>query len=109
MIRLPAGDGMALVFFNSPEAPVQCAIEIAEKLKQYPQLKRRMGIHSGPVNEVRDVNGRANVAGAGINIAQRVMYCSDERHILLAKRLAEDLAQSRQWRPYLHDLGVCVV
>ena len=109
LIRLPAGDGMALVFFNSPEAPVQCAIEIAEKLKQYPELKLRMGIHSGPVNEVRDVNGRANVAGAGINIAQRVMDCGDAGHILLSKRVAEDLTQSRQWRPYLHNLGECAV
>jgi TolB-like protein/class 3 adenylate cyclase/Tfp pilus assembly protein PilF len=109
LIRLPAGDGMALVFFNSPEAPVQCAIEITKKLKQYPQLKLRMGIHSGPVNEVRDVNGRANVAGAGINIAQRVMDCGDAGHILLSKRVAEDLTQSRQWRPYLHDLGECAV
>jgi class 3 adenylate cyclase len=109
LIRLPAGDGMALVFFNSPEAPVQCAIEISKKLKQYPQLKLRMGIHSGPVNEVRDVNGRANVAGAGINIAQRVMDCGDAGHILLSKRVGEDLTQSRQWRPYLHDLGECAV
>src|SRR5213592_2180541 len=109
LIRLPAGDGMALVFFNSPEAPVQCAIEITKKLKQHPQLKLRMGIHSGPVNEVQDVNGRANVAGAGINIAQRVMDCGDTAHILLSKRVAEDLTQSRQWRPYLHDLGDCAV
>src|SRR5256886_41103 len=109
LIRLPAGDGMALVFFNSPEAPVQCAIEISKKLKQYPQLKLRMGIHSGPINEVRDVNGRANVAGAGINIAQRVMDCGDAGHILLSKRVAEDLAHSRQWRTYLHDLGECAV
>jgi TolB-like protein len=109
LIRLPAGDGMALVFFNSPEAPVQCAIEITKKLKQYSQLKLRMGIHSGPVNEVRDVNGRANVAGAGINIAQRVMDCGDAGHILLSKRVAEDLTQSRQWRPYLHDLGECAI
>src|SRR6266496_1894306 len=109
LIRLPAGDGMALVFFNSPEAPVQCAIEISQKLKQYPQLKLRMGIHSGPVNEVRDVNGRANVAGAGINIAQRVMDCGDAGHILVSKRVAEDLAHSRQWRTYLHDLGECAV
>lgn len=105
LIRLPVGDGMALVFFNSPEAPVQCAIEISRKLKQYAQLKLRMGIHSGPVNEVQDVNGRANVAGAGINIAQRVMDCGDAGHILLSKRVAEDLAQSRRWCPYLHDLG----
>jgi TolB-like protein/class 3 adenylate cyclase/Tfp pilus assembly protein PilF len=109
LIRLPAGDGMALVFFNSPEAPVQCAIEISKKLKQYPQLKLRMGIHSGPINEVRDVNGRANVAGAGINIAQRVMDCGDAGHILLSKRVAEDLAHSRRWRTYLHDLGECAV
>ncbi|HEX9424729.1 MAG TPA: tetratricopeptide repeat protein, partial [Pyrinomonadaceae bacterium] len=109
LIQLPAGDGMALVFFNSPEAPVQCAIEISKKLKQYPQTKLRMGIHSGPINEVRDVNDRANVAGAGINIAQRVMDCGDAGHILLSKRVAEDLAHSRKWRPYLHDLGECAV
>jgi TolB-like protein/Tfp pilus assembly protein PilF len=109
LIRLPTGDGMALVFFNSPEAPVRCAIEISKGLKQNPHLKLRMGIHSGPVNEVRDVNGRANVAGAGINIAQRVMDCGDAGHILLSKRVAEDLAHSRQWRTYLHDLGECAV
>ncbi|HEU5248049.1 MAG TPA: hypothetical protein VFU09_13250 [Candidatus Udaeobacter sp.] len=109
LIRLPVGDGIALVFFNSPEAPVQCAIEISKKLKQYPRLKLRMGIHSGPVNEVRDVTGRTNVAGAGINIAQRVMDCGDAGHVLLSKRVAEDLAHSRQWHPYLHDLGECVV
>src|SRR5436190_7205825 len=109
LIRVPAGDGMALVFFNSPEAPVRCAIEISKKLKQYPQLKLRMGIHSGPVNEVRDVNDRPNVAGAGINIAQRVMDCGDAGHILLSKRVEEDLAQSREWQPCLHDLGECAV
>src|SRR5437867_11508560 len=109
LIRIPTGDGMALVFFNSPEAPVRCAIEIGKGLKQNPHLKLRMGIHSGPVNEVRDVNGRANVAGAGINIAQRVMDCGDAGHILLSKRVAEDLAHSRQWRTYLHDLGECAV
>jgi TolB-like protein/class 3 adenylate cyclase/Tfp pilus assembly protein PilF len=109
LIRLPAGDGMALVFFNSPEAPVKCAIEINKKLKQYPRLKLRMGIHSGPVSEVHDVNGRINIAGAGINIAQRVMDCGDAGHILLSKRVGEDLAHSRQWRPYLHDLGECAV
>ena len=109
LIRVPAGDGMALVFFNSPEAPVRCAIEISEKLKQHPQLKLRMGIHSGPVNEVRDVNDQPNVAGAGINLAQRVMDCGDAGHILLSKRVAEDLAQSRQWQTRLHDLGECEV
>ena len=109
LIRLPVGDGMALVFFDSPEAPVRCAIEISKKLKEYPQLKLRMGIHSGPINEVRDVNDSANVAGAGINLAQRVMDCGDDRHILLSKRVAEDLGHSREWGPYLHDLGECVV
>ena len=109
LIRLPVGDGMALVFFDSPETPVRCAIEIGKKLKEYPQLKLRMGIHSGPINEVRDVNDSANVAGAGINLAQRVMDCGDDGHILLSKRVAEDLGHSREWGPYLHDLGECSV
>ena len=109
LIRLPSGDGMALVFFDSPEAPVRCAIEVSKKLKEYPQLKLRMGIHSGPINEVRDVNDRTNVAGAGINLARRVMDCGDGGHILLSKRVAEDLAHSRRWAPYLHDLGECAV
>jgi TolB-like protein/class 3 adenylate cyclase/Tfp pilus assembly protein PilF len=105
MIRIPTGDGMALVFFNSPEAPARCAIDIAKKVKEDPKLKLRMGIHSGPVNEVRDVNDRTNVAGTGINTAQRVMDCGDAGHILVSKRAADDLVQSRQWRAYLHDLG----
>jgi adenylate cyclase len=109
LIRLPVGDGMALVFFDSPEPPVRCAIEISKKLKEYPQLKVRMGIHSGPINEVRDVNDSANVAGAGINLAQRIMDCGDDRHVLLSKRVAEDLGHSREWGPYLHDLGECAV
>src|SRR5215831_7145127 len=109
LIRLPAGDGMALVFFDSPEAPVRCAIEISKRLKEYPQLKLRMGIHSGPINQVRDVNDQTNVAGAGINLARRVMDCADDGHILLSRRVAEDLAQSRRWGPYLHDLGECAV
>jgi len=109
LIRLPTGDGMALVFFKSPETPVQCGVEISNALKNHPQIKLRMGIHSGPVNEVRDVTDRTNVAGAGINIAQRVMDCGDAGHILLSKRVAEDLAQSRKWGPYLHDLGECSV
>jgi Adenylate cyclase, family 3 (some proteins contain HAMP domain) len=96
---------MALVFFDSPEAPVRCAIEISKKLKEYPQLKLRMGIHSGPIDEVRDVNDQINVAGAGINLARRVMDWGDGGHILLSKRVAEDLAHSRQWGRYLHDLG----
>jgi serine/threonine-protein kinase len=109
LIRLPVGDGMALVFFDSPEAPVRCAIEISKKLQEYPHLKLRMGIHSGPINEVRDVNDSANVAGAGINLAQRVMDCGDDGHILLSKRVAEDLSHSREWGSYLHDLGECAV
>ena len=109
LIRLPVGDGMALVFFDSPEAPVRCAMEIGKKLKEYPHLKLRMGINSGPINEIRDVNDSANVAGAGINLAQRVMDCGDDKHILLSKRVAEDLGHSREWGPYLHDLGDCAV
>ena len=109
LIQLPVGDGMALVFFDSPEAPVRCAIEISKKLKEYPELRLRMGIHSGPVNELRDVNDSANVAGAGINLAQRIMDCGDDKHILLSKRVAEDLGHSREWGPYLHDLGECAV
>jgi TolB-like protein/class 3 adenylate cyclase/Tfp pilus assembly protein PilF len=109
LIRIPTGDGMALVFFNSPETPVRCAIEIAKKLKDHPGLKLRMGIHSGPVNEVPDVNDRTNVAGAGINTAQRVMDCGDAGHILLSRHVAEDLKHYRQWQPHLHDLGECAV
>ena len=109
LIRLPVGDGMALVFFNSPEAPVHCAMEISEVLKNYPNLKLRMGIHSGPVSGVTDVNDRSNVAGAGINMAQRIMDCGDASHILLSKRAADDLAQDSRWRPQLHELGECSV
>ncbi len=107
LIRLPVGDGMALVFFNTPEAPVQCAREITEALKAYPQLKLRMGIHSGPVSGVTDVNDRSNIAGSGINMAQRIMDCGDAGHILLSKRVADDLAQDSWWRLQLHDLGEC--
>ncbi|MFL6515029.1 MAG: adenylate/guanylate cyclase domain-containing protein [Chthoniobacterales bacterium] len=105
LLRLPTGDGGALVFRNSPEAPVVCAMEIGRELKKHPDLLVRMGIHSGPVNEVVDLNEQANIAGAGINIAQRVMDCGDAEHILLSKRVAEDLTQYRQWQPLLHDLG----
>src|SRR5438874_242500 len=109
LIQLPAGDGMALVFFNSPEAPVRCATEITKKSKDHPELKLRMGIHSGPISEVRDVNDRINVAGAGINIAQRMMDCGDAGHILLSRHVADDLKHYRQWQPQLHDLGECAV
>src|SRR5437899_9310390 len=109
LIRLPTGDGMALVFRNSPEEPVRCALEISEALKNHSELQVRMGIHSGPVNEVADVNERANIAGAGINIAQRVMDCGDAGHILLSKHVAEDLQHYPEWRPYLHDVGQCEV
>jgi TolB-like protein/tetratricopeptide (TPR) repeat protein/class 3 adenylate cyclase len=109
LTRIPTGDGMALVFSTSPDAPVQCALEIATALKNRPDLRVRMGIHSGPVSAVTDVNDRSNIAGSGINIAQRVMDCGDAGHILLSKRVAEDLAQYRQWQPHLHDLGECQV
>jgi TolB-like protein/class 3 adenylate cyclase len=109
LIRLPTGDGMALVFRDSPETPVQCALEIAQALKNHPQLQLRMGIHSGPVNEVTDVNNQTNLAGAGINVAQRIMACGDAGHILLSKHVAEDLEGYGRWRPYLHDLGECEV
>ena len=108
LVRLPAGDGMALVFFNSPEAPLKCAIEISKALKDS-EIPLRMGIHSGPVNIVKDVDERANIAGTGINMAQRIMDCADAGQILLSKRVAEDLAQSREWQPHLHDLGRCAV
>src|SRR6266446_2344024 len=109
LLRLPTGDGGALVFRNNPEAPVLCAMEISKELKSHPELKVRMGIHSGPVNEITDLNEQANIAGAGINLAQRVMNCGDAGHILLSKHVAEDLEQYRQWQPHLHDLGECEV
>ena len=105
LIRIPSGDGMALVFFQSPEEPVHCAMEIARALKNRPQVRVRMGVHSGPVNQVTDVNDRVNVAGVGINFAQRVMDCADAGHILISKRVADDLAQDILWQPLLHELG----
>ena len=109
LLRLPTGDGGALVFRTSPEAPVLCAIEISKELKKYPELRVRMGIHSGPVNEVVDLNEQASIAGAGINIAQRVMDCGDAGHILVSKRVADDLEHYSQWRSLLHELGECEV
>jgi len=109
LLRLPTGDGGALVFRTSPEAPVRCALEISKALKKHPELRVRMGIHSGAVNEITDLNEQANIAGAGINIAQRIMDCGDAGHILLSRHVAEDLEQYRQWQPYLHDLGECEV
>src|SRR5436309_6584609 len=105
LIRIPSGDGMALVFFRSPEEPVHCAMEIASALKNHPQIRVRMGVHSGPVNQVTDVNDRVNVAGVGINFAQRVMDCGDAGHILVSKRVADDLVQDSLWQPLLHELG----
>src|SRR5437870_7267540 len=109
LIKIPTGDGMGLVFHTSPEAPAQCAVEISRALREHPRLQLRMGVHSGPVSGVIDVNERANVAGAGLNIAQRVMDCGDAGHILLSKHVAEDLEEYEQWRPLLHDLGTCEV
>src|ERR1700726_3579071 len=107
LLRLPTGDGGALVFRNSLEAPVLCALEISKELKNHPELHVRMGIHSGPVNEVTDLNEQANIAGAGVNIAQRVMDCGDAGHILVSKRVADDLGKTEHWRPLLHELGEC--
>jgi class 3 adenylate cyclase len=109
LVRLPTGDGMALVFRHSAEEPARCALEIAEALQKHPELPVRMGIHSGPVSEVTDVSGRANLAGAGINMAQRVMDCGDAGHILLSQHVADDLVHSRQWASRLRDLGECEV
>jgi TolB-like protein len=109
LVRIPTGDGMALVFFDDPQAPIECAMEIAAALKSHPEIRLRMGIHSGPVNAVVDVSDRANVAGAGIDMAQRVMDCGDAGHILLSKRVADDLSPYPHWNPHLHDLGECEV
>jgi TolB-like protein/class 3 adenylate cyclase len=105
LIKIPTGDGMALVFYKSPAQPVECALEISHALKTYPELRVRMGVHSGPVSAVTDLNDRTNAAGIGINIAQRVMDCGDAGHILLSQRVAEDLAQYGEWQSQLHDLG----
>jgi TolB-like protein/Tfp pilus assembly protein PilF len=109
LLKIATGDGMALVFYASPEAPAQCAVEISRALKEHPRLHVRMGIHSGPVSGVVDVNGRPNLAGAGLNMAQRVMACGDAGHILVSKHVAEDLEEYEHWRPLLHDLGTCEV
>src|SRR5215475_5126939 len=109
LIKIPTGDGITLAFYHSPEAPVECALEISRALKKYPELQLRMGIHSGPVSGVIDATGKANVAGAGINIAQRVMDCGDAGHILLSKHVAEDLEEYPHWQPHLHELGECEV
>jgi class 3 adenylate cyclase len=109
LIRLPTGDGMVLLFFRSPEEPVHCALEICEALRDQPHIQLRMGIHSGPVNQVLDVNDQMNIAGAGINVGQRVLDCGDAGHILISKHVAEDLSQYAHWRPHLHDLGECEV
>src|SRR5437879_4336390 len=106
---VPTGDGIALVFYNTPEAPVECALEVSNAASEHPELKLRMGIHSGPVSGVVDVSGRSNIAGAGINIAQRVMDCGDAGHILVSKHMAEDLEQYGHWKRHLHDLGECEV
>jgi len=109
LIRVPTGDGMALVFFHSPEEPARCALEISRVLQDHPSIRLRMGIHSGPVNRVIDVNEKTNIAGSGINVAQRVLDCGDAGHILLSAHVAEDLAEYRHWQPHLHDLGECEV
>src|SRR5436190_9331344 len=107
--RMPTGDGMALLFFHSPEEPVRCALEICRTLQDHRHIQVRMGIHSGPVNRVTDVNDKTNFAGSGMNVAQRVLDCGDAGHILLSGHVAEDLAEYRHWQPCLHDLGECEV
>src|SRR5256886_13305273 len=109
LLKIATGDGIALVFYTTPEAPAQCAVQISRALKEHPHLKLRMGIHSGPVSGVVDVNNSPNAAGSGLNLAQRVMDCGDAGHILLSKHVAEDLEEYEQWRPLLHDLGTCEV
>jgi adenylate cyclase len=109
LTRVSSGDGMALVFLHSPEEPVRCALEISKALQDHPRIQLRMGVHSGPVNRVRDVNDKTNIVGSGINIAQRVMDCGDAGHILLSGHVADDLSEYRHWHPYLHDLGECEV
>src|SRR5436309_1228940 len=109
LIRVSTGDGMALLFFHSPEEPVRCALEISRTLQEHPHIQLRMGVHSGPVSQVTDVNDKTNIAGSGINVAQRVMDCGDAGHILLSGHIAEDLIQYRHWQPYLRDLGECEV
>jgi len=109
LIRVPTGDGMALAFFHSPEEPARCALEISRALQDHPNIQLRMGVHSGPINRVTDVNEKTNIAGPGINVAQRVMDCGDAGHILLSAHVAEDLCQYRHWQPVLHDLGECEV
>jgi TolB-like protein/class 3 adenylate cyclase/Tfp pilus assembly protein PilF len=109
LIRVPTGDGMALLFFQSPEEPVRCALDISKALQDQPHIRLRMGVHSGPVNRITDVNDKTNIAGSGINVAQRVLDCGDAGHILLSAHVAGDLAEYRHWQPYLHDLGECEV
>src|SRR5436189_6035548 len=109
LIKIPTGDGITLVFYHSPEAPVECALEISRALKKHPELQLRMGVHSGPVSGVIDATGKANVAGAGINMAQRVLDCAEAGHILLSKHVAEDLEEYPHWQPHLHELGECEV
>src|SRR5437773_953970 len=109
LMRVSTGDGMALLFFHSPEEPVRCALEISRTLQEHPHIQLRMGVHSGPVSQVTDVNDKTNIAGSGINVAQRVMDCGDAGHILLSGHIAEDLIQYRHWQPYLRDLGECEV
>src|SRR5438046_3863661 len=109
LVRVPTGDGMTLVFFHSPEEPARCALEISSALQEHPRIQLRMGVHSGQVNRVSDINDRLSLAGSGINVAQRVLDCGDAGHILLSGHIAEDLTQYRHWQPYLHDLGECEV
>src|SRR5262249_7063258 len=109
LITLPTGDGMALVFFRYPMAPVHCAVEIARAAAAYPQLSLGMGIHAGAVTRVTDAAGRENLSGDGLNQAQRVMDCGDAGHVLVSSAAADTLCRFEAWRDALHDLGECTV
>lgn len=109
VISRSSGDAIALVFSGSPEAPVKCAIEITHHLANDRDLKLRMGIHSGQVRRDEDINDQLDVAGGGINRAQRVMDAGDAGHILVSKRVVDDLRDLGSWSQHLHDLGEIVV
>jgi TolB-like protein/class 3 adenylate cyclase/Tfp pilus assembly protein PilF len=108
-MRVATGDGMTLVFFRSPEEPARCALEISKAVQERPHIRLRMGVHSGQVNRVIDINDKTSLTGSGINVAQRVLDCGDAGHILLSAHVAEDLREYRHWQPYIKDLGECEV
>ena len=107
--RLSTGSGLALAFATTADAAVRCAMQISTGWRTYPELKLRMGIHTGPVNRMTEANDRIGVAGPGVNVARRVTDCGDTGHILLSRHAVERLSDRSHWQPYLHDLGECEV